>query len=357
MNGKRRLTGAMDDRKLLRGQRNNSIDIFRYIAAIMVVAIHTHPLEEVNSFAGYFFTEVFPRIAVPFFFAVAGYYYIGALSDGKKVFFKYVSKLLMVYLRWSCVYFFINFCTVIEKDGNIFLFFKQCATSFFITGSYPHLWFFPALIFSVCVITLVHKVGAIKYFFPITILLYIAGCLGCSYYKIGSGIPLLGELIRYTELFTLVRRVVLMGLPFFSMGYLLRRFEMIFMRWSNRKLFFSAAVIAIMYMAEIAIVVCWSLQDNIIITFMLYPLLYICMAILLKNGQWGSEELAHTLRGTANFTYYSHPIVILLCHIVTDTTGLIITQTFIFIIAYSVTSIIGFFIVKANKRWMNRWVM
>lgn len=48
-------------------ERNSSIDIFRYICAIMVIAIHTHPFMEISEKCGYVFTQITPRIAVPFF--------------------------------------------------------------------------------------------------------------------------------------------------------------------------------------------------------------------------------------------------------------------------------------------------
>ena len=46
--------------------RNCSIDIFRYICAIMVVAIHTHPFSEINEELSYA-SLIATRTAVPFF--------------------------------------------------------------------------------------------------------------------------------------------------------------------------------------------------------------------------------------------------------------------------------------------------
>lgn len=56
--------------------RNNlgAFDIFRIIAAILVIAIHTSPLRSVNAAANHFVTGVAARIAVPFFFAMTGYF-------------------------------------------------------------------------------------------------------------------------------------------------------------------------------------------------------------------------------------------------------------------------------------------
>lgn len=67
-------------------ERNNSIDIFRYLCAVMVIAIHTHPFSEVNEELGYLCTQVLPRIAVPFFFAIAGYFYIQKIEKNQNRF-------------------------------------------------------------------------------------------------------------------------------------------------------------------------------------------------------------------------------------------------------------------------------
>lgn len=56
--------------------RNVAVDIFRYISALMVVAIHIHPFTDLNSTMGFICTQVLPRIAVPYFFAISGYFYI-----------------------------------------------------------------------------------------------------------------------------------------------------------------------------------------------------------------------------------------------------------------------------------------
>ena len=64
--------------------RNCSIDLFRLYCAVLVVAIHTSPFMDQNNKLGFISTQVIPRIAVPFFFIVSGYYYIQNLEQGKK---------------------------------------------------------------------------------------------------------------------------------------------------------------------------------------------------------------------------------------------------------------------------------
>ena len=89
-------------------------------------------------------------------------------------------------------------------------FLQGCIYRFVVTGSYEHFWFFPALIFSVCLTTLLFKVGSRKMLIPLSIFLYIIGCLGCAYYNLAVQLPGLGSLFSFSQ-FNLIRRVLLMG--------------------------------------------------------------------------------------------------------------------------------------------------
>ena len=82
-------------------KKNCSIDIFRYIGALMVMSIHIHPFEDISDFWGKEFRSVFPRIGVPFFFCAAGYFYIRKLMKGKNPFLPYMKRLLTTYFVWS----------------------------------------------------------------------------------------------------------------------------------------------------------------------------------------------------------------------------------------------------------------
>lgn len=51
-----------------------SIDLMRVICAFMVVAIHIVPFDRINENIRYILIEIIPRIAVPFFFVVSGFF-------------------------------------------------------------------------------------------------------------------------------------------------------------------------------------------------------------------------------------------------------------------------------------------
>lgn len=156
-------------------KRNGAIDVFRYICAVMVVAIHTSPFYDLNEDIGYIATEVLTRIAVPFFFLVSGYFYIKKLNQKTNVFRTYLLRILKTYAVWSCLYYLVDFLE--WGHTNLKGFVAHCFYSFTVIGSHYHFWFFPALIVSICIVTLVYRGGLQRFLLPISIILYITGCM------------------------------------------------------------------------------------------------------------------------------------------------------------------------------------
>lgn len=52
------------------------IDSFRYVAALLVIAIHTSPLSTYSEMGDFILTRLIGRMAVPFFFMASGFFLI-----------------------------------------------------------------------------------------------------------------------------------------------------------------------------------------------------------------------------------------------------------------------------------------
>lgn len=328
--------------------RNCSIDIFRYVCAIMVIAIHTNPFTDINEELGYIFTQIIPRIAVPFFFAVAGYFYVQKLEKNQNPFIKYFRRLLITYVLWSALYFTFEF--IANKEINL----KEVFVHFFFSGSYYHLWFFPALIFSVCLTTFLFKIRLKKIILPLGIVLYIIGCLGCAYFSIFTDLPFLGTLYNY-KYFNLIRRVLLMGFPFFSCGYLIYKVkDKILNKVGNKSLFCVLLITIFIWLIEIYVVRNLGWQRSIVITFGLYLMLIVTFLILLKNPLSNYSLLSSKCKTIANFTYYSHPFYMILINFVGQRIfpGYI-TETMLFVLTTLLTTLSGFIINKINNKFIN----
>ncbi len=289
-------------------QRTCSIDLFRYLCAVMVVIIHSTFWQSWGDI-GFFIGNIFPRIAVPFFFAVSGYFYIKGLERGKKVFGKQMKHLLSIYSIWSIVYFLLSFLNQLRAGSlNLLSFLKDCLFFYLVLGSYGHFWFFPAIIISTCLVTLFYKAKITKALLPISIGLYIVGCLGCSYFGLGSKIPLLGALLQHSS-FTTIRRIFLMGFPFFVSGGVLLKLDALRERKFLPLLWLGTAVV---FVAEICLVSYFALAENVIISFALYPLLLLTLLLLFKYPMAHCTRSASICRSIANFTYYAHPLMVTL---------------------------------------------
>lgn len=71
-----------------------------------------------NSYLGIIATQIIPRIAVPFFFIVSGYYYINKLEKEENCIAITLWKTIKLYVFWSIVYIVRNFI-VFVLNSNI----------------------------------------------------------------------------------------------------------------------------------------------------------------------------------------------------------------------------------------------
>lgn len=182
--------------------RNITIHIVKLVAVVLVVGIHvTNPLEEFGEYLNNFFQQGIARIAVPFFFAVSGYYlYANISSKGPYYFKKYVKRIILIAAVWGLVYMI---CYVPDKivldQQNWIKVIKIIWTYLF---GYYHLWYLTALVigaFGICYVA-THRLLNSNLFLILCGTLYLIGCFFNVYdvyvendlfLKIESGITLL----------------------------------------------------------------------------------------------------------------------------------------------------------------------
>lgn len=175
------------------------LDRFRLVAAFMVVAIHTAPLQSVNPALDFVFTRILCRIAVPFFFMVTGQFVVQPFIESKKNYLFLLTsttkKLIGYYLAATLLYLPINLYA-----GRLFPFQPfRLIRALLIDGSFYHLWYFPAIITGIWLIFLMSRKVSTKGIFIICTFLYIIGLLGDSYYGLIENIPILSPL--YSNVF------------------------------------------------------------------------------------------------------------------------------------------------------------
>lgn len=161
------------------------IDCFRVIAAILVITIHTSPLEAYFPIGDFILTRVTARTAVPFFFMTSGFFLLpGKCADIERL-KKFLKKTLLVYLLSIVLYLPANVYNGYFSGDNLFL---KILKDILFDGTFYHLWYLPAsALGGTIAFFAVRKFGYMKTL-TVFLLLYVIGLFGDSYYGVIMGI-------------------------------------------------------------------------------------------------------------------------------------------------------------------------
>lgn len=159
-----------------------ALDLFRLGAAVLVVAIHTSPLESISPDLDFWLTRVAARVAVPFFLMVSGFFLAKKDQEGIGRFLK---KTLLIYLAAVIFYLPMNLYAGGFSPSD-------WLRGILWEGTLYHLWYFPALIWGVLFTRLLLHLGR-RRALPIAAILYLIGLGGDSYYGIVSAFPVIRQ--------------------------------------------------------------------------------------------------------------------------------------------------------------------
>lgn len=141
-----------------------AFDIFRVIAAALVIIIHTSDIPILGENGNLLLSGVTARIAVPFFFSVTGFFTDLSSPESVK---RLLRKTLLLYAAATAVYL---------PYGSYFANIKQVVFD----GSFYHLWYFPALALGAVIVYLLKKLPNAASL-SIASVLYLFGLCGDSY--------------------------------------------------------------------------------------------------------------------------------------------------------------------------------
>lgn len=164
------------------------LDWFRLAAAYLVVAIHTSPLASYSPQGDFFFTRILARTAVPFFFMVTGQFILSDYLNGKtrdcSAVFRYLKKVLLLYGISVFLYLPIGIYAGHYKE----LTFSSLLRMLFFDGTFYHLWYFPALLCGILILCLLRRFCSLRACAAVSLILYLLGLAGDSYWGITSQI-------------------------------------------------------------------------------------------------------------------------------------------------------------------------
>ncbi len=174
-----------------------SLDRFRMLAALLVVAIHTSPLTSVSEGADFFLTRILARIAVPFFFMVTGQFVAaGLLKPPGKVarYHKFLKKTALLYAFSILLYLPIGVYAGHYEDMT----FSAGLRMLLFDGTFYHLWYFPACILGMLLVRLMSRFLSLQGMTAVSAVLYVIGLFGDSYFGLVQKAPALNAAYEFS---------------------------------------------------------------------------------------------------------------------------------------------------------------
>ncbi len=307
---------AKGDLSLQQNARIGKLDDFKWVAALLVAAIHTSPLESLNETADFLLTRVLARVAVPFFFMVTGFFVLyGACKEqgGIKRILSFIKKAGFWYLLVTVLYLPVQLYKLVNNPVKPAALAGSVLKAVFFDGTYYHLWYFPAVMTGLLLVYFLLRLGK-KKAYACAGILYITGLFGDSYYGIAEKIPVWkGMYDGMFRLFSYTRN----GL-FFSPLFLLLGYETAVWVRQGKQGEKEAArngrnfIISLIFMCGEGLLLHINhIQKHDSMYFILpICMLYLFRYLLLSGNQKGRTGIFY-LKGPMLF-YYLHPLVILL---------------------------------------------
>lgn len=175
---------------MTKNESYSGIDYFRFIAALLIVAIHTSPLSSFSETGNFIFTRIVARVAVPFFFMTSGFFLISRYTCNAEKLGAFIKKITLIYGVAILLYIPINVYNGYFKMDNLL---PNIIKDIVFDGTLYHLWYLPAAIVGAVIAWYLVKQWAYRKAFAVTLVLYIVGLFGDSYYGIAENIPSLNS--------------------------------------------------------------------------------------------------------------------------------------------------------------------
>ncbi|MEG0314008.1 MAG: acyltransferase [Erysipelotrichaceae bacterium] len=295
----------------------NAIDLTKLIASIFIIVVHTSPMLPYSKPGNFILINILGRLATPFFFiATAFFIKKNMIERGDQYLKKYIISLVKLYLIWSLIYLPLGIQWIsLNIDIPWFLYPIALIVALFYIGTYFHLWFIPALIFSLLVVYYLKKYMSYKVLMIISFSLLCLGALE-SYYGVINNTLVLNVIDNYMNIFVTTRNGLFFGMFYVVCGYYIASNKMD----TKYKHYGKLSIISFI----LVLIEAYSLYDtgsiNFNILIMIGPFTYFLFNYL--KGIELKWKLNYTLiRRYSNSFYFVHPIFVGLIPIILDIFG------------------------------------
>lgn len=286
---------------MTKNESYSGIDYFRFIAALLIVAIHTSPLSSFSETGNFIFTRIVSRVAVPFFFMTSGFFLISRYTCNAEKLGAFIKKTTLIYGVAILLYIPINVYNGYFKMDNLL---PNIIKDVVFDGTLYHLWYLPASIIGAAIAWYLVKKIHYRKAFLIASVLYIIGLFGDSYYGITEKISCLNSLYTYIfQVTDYTRNGIFFAPIFFILGGFIadNRPQITF-----GKSFLGFAISLALMLGEAMILHHFDLQRHDSMYVFLLPCMYFLFIVILH---FKGKRLV-SLRTASLIIYIIHPMMI-----------------------------------------------
>lgn len=279
------------------------IDYFRFIAALLIITIHTSPLTSFSETGDFILTRIIARVAVPFFIMTSGFFLISRYTRNNDKLKTFIKNTSVIYLIAILIYIPVNIYNNYFSQDNLVL---NLLKDLIFDGTFYHLWYLPASIIGAIIAWYLVKNFDYKKALIITFILYLIGLFGDSYYGIAekfSGIHSFYSLIFQVSDYT--RNGILFTPVFFVLGGLIADNSL---KLSLKKSICGFGISFALMFCEAMILHFFNLQKH----DSMYLFLPFCMYFLFHTILHFKGKRIVWLRTLSLTIYIIHPMIIII---------------------------------------------
>ena len=285
--------------------RNAAIDLAKFVASLMIVAIHTGLFSDVNDTLCFTVVHIVCRVAVPFFAICSGYFLTSRLEFGatlcksahnREIFLKQWKKLAVLYGVWSVLYLFHCVPMWIATGWFSPFAFVDYAIGAVTKGSHYHFWYLWGMIYTLPVFYLLLRLCKQKYWMPVIVVLWAVKVLSYSYTMLipGQLAEVLGKLGTATCL-----------LPLLLLGALIFR-----QKESTLRHNIAGLVLSVICLTVEAFALKNFGQEAVSYLVFTLPVAYFLFCLIVKVKTQEKRKVCSRLGSVSMFVYCVHPMLV-----------------------------------------------
>lgn len=288
------------------------IDLFKFIAAVLVLLLHTI---ETNNYYACELKFVITKFAVPFFFITSGFFFYKGISKSanhRDYFIGYEKRLLRIFFVWAILiyspYVIVSYIRA-NNSASVLKIVALLFRRFFIIGPGPY-WYLVALMLSIVIIYLIYNY---KYMLNIVIALgFVCLVVYSNFRGVFSDLPIIKygfKLIDFVYSWEL--NFIMYGIPFTGIGFLIAKNNINISVKSSLILFISSTVLCVLEYNLFNITgLSFFTENSISFMYIVQAVSFFMLGINFEPKI--SIEKSKSLRQCSSFIYYIH--FILLCN-------------------------------------------